>query len=40
VEGGAGSVVGGGEGVRSLLILGDVLVVLALLISITVFLVS
>jgi hypothetical protein len=39
VEGGTGSVVGGGEGVHVLLILGDVLVVLVLLISITVFLV-
>jgi hypothetical protein len=39
VEDGAGSVVGGGEGVRSLLILGDVPVVLMLLISIAAFLV-
>jgi hypothetical protein len=39
VEDGTGSVVGGGEGVRSLLILGDVPVVLMLLISIAVFLV-
>jgi len=40
VEGGVGSVIDGGEGVRSLLILGDVPVVLMLLISSLVFLVS